>query len=559
MRKLAMANPHKNKHLVTCALPYANGAIHIGHLLEYIQADIWVRYWRLRGVETLFFCADDTHGTPIMIRARAEGISPEALIERTWYEHVADFAAFGIRFDHYHSTHSRENRDLATEIFQRLQEHGHVVSREVDLAFCPVDEMFLPDRYIKGTCPYCGTPDQYGDSCDHCARTYTPRDLPNPVCAQCGWKPDWIPSTHLFLRVSNFEPALRDWLNAGHVQEQVVNLLAEWFRAGLRDWDISRDAPYFGFEIPGYPGKYFYVWLDAPVGYMATVLAWCREHGREFTEVWQNGEYRIVHFIGKDIVYFHALFWPALLMGSGFRTPDELAVHGFLTVNGQKMSKSRGTFLTARTYLNHLDPQYLRFYYAAKLGPRLDDLDLQLDEFVQRVNADLVNTIVNIPSRVIPLLHRYGGGRLGTMDGEGRALVEAIQARCETIGDLYEQREFSQVVRTLVRLASDINVYLHQQEPWRAGATDPVRAISACTAALNAFKCVALVLQPVLPHLSAEVARMMGVEEFTWADIDVVLEEHPIAPFTRLMERVDPRRVEAMVATSAPDDEPPLS
>jgi methionyl-tRNA synthetase len=547
------------RSLVTCALPYANGPLHIGHLVEYIQADIWVRYRRLRGHETLFFCADDTHGTPIMIRARAEGTTPEALIERMWLEHTRDFAAFGIGFDRYHSTHSEENRELSVLIFQRLREGGYVAEREIEQPFCPVDEMFLPDRYIRGTCPFCGANDQYGDSCEVCARTYTPRDLSDAVCARCGSTPEWRRSTHLFFRLSQFEAMLREWLEAGHVQAQVANLLKEWFDAGLQDWDISRDAPYFGFEIPGLPGKYFYVWLDAPVGYMATAAAWCRENGRPFPALWNDGSYRILHFIGKDIVYFHALFWPAMLSASGFRTPDELVVHGFLTVNGEKMSKSRGTFITARTYLAHMNAQSLRFYYAAKLGSQIHDLNLRLDEFAERVNADLVNTIVNIPSRVLSILHRHCGGRLGELDNEGRALAHSVAQHCLQTGELYDRRELASVIGVLTQQARRINVYIHDHEPWRAAAEDPVRAAAVCTAALNGFRSIAIALQPVLPEWREPVARILGGAVLSWESIGEMLENRAVGPFERLAERLSPTQTEALLRAAAEEGVRPAS
>jgi len=547
------------RSLVTCALPYANGPLHIGHLVEYIQADIWVRYRRLRGHDTLFFCADDTHGTPVMIRARAEGTTPEALIGRMWREHTRDFADFGIDFDRYHSTHSEENRELSATVFHRLREGGHVAEREVEQPFCPLDQMFLPDRYVRGTCPFCGAGGQYGDSCEVCARTYTPRDLADAACARCGSAPEWRHSTHLFFRLSQFEAMLREWLEAGHVQPQVANLLKEWFDAGLQDWDISRDAPYFGFEIPGYPGKYFYVWLDAPLGYMATAAAWCREHGRPFPALWNDGEYRILHFIGKDIVYFHALFWPAMLAAAGFRTPDELVVHGFLTVNGEKMSKSRGTFITARTYLEHLPAQSLRFYYAAKLGPEIDDLNLRLDEFVERVNADLVNTIVNIPSRVLAILHRHWNGRLGCLDDEGRALARSVAERCVETGELYERRELAGVIRVLTQQAHRINGYIQDHEPWLLAAEDPARAAAICTAALNGFRSIAIVLQPVLPEWRDPVSRMLGSDDLAWESIGETREDHPVGTFERLAERLSLAQADAMVSTAAAGGTPPLS
>lgn len=539
------------KLLVTSALPYANGPIHLGHLVEYLQTDIWVRYWRLRGREVVYFCADDTHGTPIMLRAWNEQTTPEELIGRMEREHRRDFAGFGIEFDLYYSTHSPENRELSEEIYRKLQENGHIVTREIEQAYCPRDEMFLPDRYIRGQCPNCGAADQYGDACEVCSRTYSPRELIAPRCARCGTVPEWRLSTHLFFRLSDFTERLHAWVGSGRVQPEIANKLAEWFEEGLHDWDISRDAPYFGFEIPDYPGKYFYVWLDAPVGYMATSLRWCREHGVDFDSYWRrDDEADVIHFIGKDIVYFHALFWPATLMGSGFRTPSELAVHGFLTVNGEKMSKTRGTFINAETYLRFLDPQYLRYYYAAKLNSRVEDLDLNFEDFLLRVDSDLVNKLANIPSRTLAILHKSCGGRLGSLDDEGRELVAALHARAEEVGELYERREFSQAVRVLTELAGDLNLNLHQREPWKLAKSDPPAAAAVCTAALNGFRIVATLLKPILPGFAATTARMLGLPELTWEGMDEILENRPVKPYERLVERVDPKKIEALLAAS---------
>jgi methionyl-tRNA synthetase len=548
------------KLLVTCALPYANGPIHIGHLVEYIQADIWVRYWRLRSRDVVYFCADDTHGTPIMMRAWTEGTTPEELIDRVWHEHRRDFAGFGIEFDLYHSTHSSENRELSEEMYRALTRNGHIVSREIEQAYCPKDEMFLPDRYIRGKCPNCRAADQYGDSCEVCSKTYTPRDLIDPYCARCHSEPEWRKSTHLFFRLSDFADRVRQWLSAGHVQEEVANKLQEWFEAGLQDWDISRDAPYFGFEIPDYPGKYFYVWLDAPVGYMATTLAWCRNHDADFDTYWRReDETEVVHIIGKDIIYFHALFWPATLMGSGFRTPSELAVHGFLTVGGEKMSKSRGTFINASTYLEHLDPQYLRYYYAAKLNSRVEDLDLNFDDFVQRVNSDLVGKLANIPSRTLAILHKSCGGRLGRLDDDGRVVVTRVRQRCGELGSLYAKREFSQAVRLIAELADEVNVFLQERAPWHVVKEDTAAAAAACTAALNAFRILATLLQPILPDWGVRVARMFNLPALTWDRIAEDLEDRPILAYERLVDRVEASRVAAVVEASKESLQPESS
>src|ERR1051326_8669812 len=461
------------KLLVTCALPYANGPIHIGHLVEYIQADIWVRYWRLRARDVVYFCADDTHGTPIMLRALAEETTPEELIERVWHEHRRDFAGFGIDFDLYHSTHSPENRELSEEMYRRLATNGHIVTRDIEQAYCPNDAMFLPDRYIRGKCPNCGANDQYGDSCEVCSRTYTPRDLIAPYCALCHSAPEWRKSTHLFFRLSDFNSYWR------HTDEADV-----------------------------------------------------------------------IHIIGKDITYFHALFWPATLMGSGFRTPTELAVHGFLTVDGEKMSKTRGTFINASDYLEHLDPQYLRYYYAAKLNSRVEDLDLNFDDFVQRVNSDLVGKLANIPSRTMAVLHKCCGGRLGRLDVAGRTLVTRVRQRCSAVGELYEQREFNQVVRQIAEMADEVNLYLQERAPWQVAKENAAAAAATCTAALNVFRILTTLLQPILPEWERAVARMFGIPSLTWDRLAEDLEDLPVQPYERLVDRVDPARVKALVEAS---------
>lgn len=536
--------------LVTSALPYANGPIHIGHLVEYIQTDIWVRYWRLRGRDAVYICADDTHGTPIMVRARDEGVAPEQLIERVWREHRRDFASFQIEFDNYYTTHSEENRQLCSEIFLALRQQGHIVERTIEQAYCEFDRMFLPDRYIRGTCPNCAAEDQYGDSCEVCSTTYSARDLLAPYCAQCGAQPAWRKSPHLFFRLSDFTDRLKEWLQGGHVQDEVANKLQEWFEVGLQDWDISRDAPYFGFEIPSNPGKYFYVWLDAPVGYMASTMDWCRRSGADFDAYWRDEGTKVYHFIGKDIIYFHALFWPAMLMGSGFRTPTSLFVHGFLTVNGEKMSKSRGTFINAETYLRHLDPQYLRYYYATKLGASVADLDLSLDDFVNRVNADLVNKIANIPSRVLAILHKHCRGTLSSLDEGGRALVAQLRGQCDTIAQLYEDRELGRVTRALNELAGHVNDYLQEHKPWKLVQEDVSRAATVCTGALNAFKILATLIQPILPVFSSKFADLLGVPSLTWANLDEAIENSPASPYEHLVQRVERSRVDAMISDS---------
>lgn len=538
------------KILVTSALPYANGPIHIGHLVEYIQTDIWVRFWKLRGRDAIYVCADDTHGTPITMRARDEGITPEDLIERVWHEHRRDFAGFQIRFDNYYTTHSLENRELCIEVFRALEQRGHISERRIEQAYCDFDQMFLPDRYIRGICPNCGAEDQYGDSCEVCSTTYSARELQQPYCSECGASPSWRESVHLFFRLGDFTDRLQSWLSGGHVQTEVVNKLQEWFQQGLLDWDISRDAPYFGFEIPDHPGKYFYVWLDAPVGYMASTMNWCNRTGADFAEYWRSDESRVYHFIGKDIIYFHTLFWPAMLMGSGFRTPTNVFVHGFLTVNGEKMSKSRGTFINAETYLKHLDPQYLRYYYASKLGPGIVDIDLNLDEFVNRVNAELVNKIANIPSRVLGILHKHCQGTLTMLDAEGEALFARTRSQCEAVAQLYEEREFARVTRVLLEMAGEINDYLQARKPWKLVEEDVAAAAGVCTGALNAFKIIAILVQPILPEFAAKLAAIFELASLDWSNLDELMENKTVRPYEHLVQRVERPNVDRMVSDS---------
>lgn len=538
------------KILATSALPYANGPIHIGHLVEYIQTDIWVRYWKLRGRDALYICADDTHGTPIMMRAREEGLLPEELIESVWHEHRRDFAGFQIEFDTYSSTNSTENHQLCIEIYQALRRNGHIVERVIEQAYCDTCQIFLPDRYIRGRCPNCNSEDQYGDSCEVCSATYDARQLVDPYCVQCGGQPAWRESNHIFFRLSDFTTELKAWLNAGHVQTEIVSKLQEWFDVGLHDWDISRDAPYFGFEIPDKPGKFFYVWLDAPIGYIAATLEWCQQNNGDFAGFWRRDDADLYHFIGKDIIYFHALFWPAMLMGSGFRTPTGIFVHGFLTVNGEKMSKSRGTFIKAETYLRHLDPQYLRYYYASKLGPGVDDLDFSSDDFVNRVNADLINKIANIPSRTLAIIHKYCGGRLASVDNEGRELIAGLLLRRDAVARHYEDRELARVALVLAQMAGQINDYLQAQSPWKVARRDSARAMVICTSALNAFKVLATLMKPILPQFSDRFAEFLEIPPLCWSGLDQLVEQKTVRPYQHLVQRVDRDKVDAMLADS---------
>ncbi len=538
--------------LVTSALPYANGPIHIGHLVEYIQTDIWVRFQKLRSHECYYLCADDAHGTPIMLRAEQDGVTPEQLIERIWREHHADFTDFLIEFDNYYSTHSPECRHYAELIYQRLNEAGHISRRVITQAFDPEKQMFLPDRFIKGECPRCGTPDQYGDSCENCGATYSPTDLKNPRSVLSGATPITKESLHFFFKLVDFETMLKDWIASGPIQPQMINKLNEWFTAGLQEWDISRDAPYWGFEIPDAPGKYFYVWLDAPIGYMASFQNFCDRAGLRFDDFWgPDSDAEVHHFIGKDIAYFHILFWPAELTGAGFRKPTAVHCHGFLTVDGQKMSKSRGTFIKARTYLNHLRPEYLRYYFATKLSDGVDDLDLNFEDFLQRVNSDLVGKLVNIASRSAGFITRRFSGQLADRLAEPALHAEFVAA-ADSIAQAYEKREFGRAMREIMALADRANQYIDEKKPWtlakQPGAEAEVQAV--CSLGLNLFRVLTLYLKPVLPGLAAQVEQFLQIPPLRWSDVDHSLLGHAIAEFKPLMQRVEMAQIEAIIEES---------
>ena len=501
----------QRKILVTSALPYANGPIHIGHLVEYIQTDIWARFQKLRGHTCYYVCADDAHGTPIMLRAEEDGVTPEALIERVGQEHRADFAAFAISFDNYHTTHSPENRAFSNAIYGRLRDADHIATRTIRQAYDPVKEMFLPDRFIRGECPRCGARDQYGDSCEVCGATYSPTDLKNPVSALSGVSPVERESEHYFMKLADFEPMLREWTRAGHLQPGIVHKLNEWFEIGLQDWDISRDAPYFGFEIPDKPGKYFYVWLDAPIGYMASFRNFCDKRGDlDFDEYWSAAsEAELYHFIGKDIAYFHTLFWPAVLQGGGYRTPSAVFCHGFLTVNGQKMSKSRGTFVSARTYLDHLNPEYLRYYFAGKLSNGIEDLDLNLDDFVQRVNSDLVGKVVNIASRCAGFIHKRFAGSLSEHLAEPELYRHFVDRGERVIARDFEEREFSKAMREIMTLADQANQYIDEKKPWvlakQGGQEQQLQEV--CTVGLNLLMVYLKAVLPIMAERLSDFCR----------------------------------------------------
>ena len=537
------------KILVTSALPYANGPIHLGHLVEYIQTDIWCRFQRLRGNQCTYVCADDAHGTPIMLKAREEGITPEALIERIAAEHQADFAAFNIDFDQYHSTHSEENRELAAYIYEQAKNNGHIAQRSINQAYDEEAGMFLPDRFIRGNCPKCNAEDQYGDSCEVCGATYDPTELKNPVSAISGSKPVEKASEHYFFKLGDFETMLREWTRSGSVQAEISNKLNEWLDAGLTDWDISRDAPYWGFEIPGAKDKYFYVWLDAPVGYMASFKAYCNANDMDFDSYWgKDSQAELHHFIGKDIAYFHTLFWPAMLETAGFRQPTAVHCHGFLTVDGQKMSKSRGTFIKAATYIDHLKAEYLRYYFATKLSAGIDDIDLNLEDFRARVNSDLVGKLVNIASRCAGFISKNFDGQLADSI-DNTALFQQFSDASDSIARHYENRQFGQAMRTIMGLADLANQYVDDQKPWvkikQDETRDSVQAI--CSTGLNLFRVLMIYLKPVLPETAAKAEAFFNQKNWQWQDAQSPLTSHSINRFKPLLTRIDEKQTNAML------------
>jgi len=546
------------KILVTSALPYANGSIHLGHLVEYIQTDIWVRFQKMRGHECTYICADDAHGTAIMLKAAQNGISPEEQIANVKAMHEQDFSDFLIEFDNFHSTHSDENRELSEHIYQRLTENGHIASRHITQAYDPEKKLFLADRYIKGTCPKCKAEDQYGDNCEVCGATYSPTDLINPKSVISGAAPIEKESEHFFFKLPEFTEFLKNWTRAGHLQTEVANKLSEWLDTGLQEWDISRDAPYFGFEIPGQPGKYFYVWLDAPIGYIASFKNWCEKKGKNWEEYWLddgkghptlNNGTELYHFIGKDIINFHALFWPAMLHSAKFRTPTAVNVHGFLTVNGKKMSKSRGTFINARSYLDHLKPEYLRYYFAAKLTNNVDDLDLNLEDFMKRVNSDLVGKVVNIASRTAKFIQKNGGTLSSTI--ENPALWDTFVDASDIIADLYEQREFAKAMREIMRLADTANEYIAEKEPWALSKQEgkEQQVLDVCSLGINMFRAIVTYLKPVLPELTYNAESFLN-ETLHWETPVIFKGEHSINKFKPLLTRIEQTQIDAMVESN---------
>jgi len=536
--------------LVTSALPYANGSIHLGHLVEYIQTDIWVRFQKMRGHVCHYVCADDTHGTPIMLRAEKEQITPEKLIERMHGEHQRDFTGFHVTFDNYYSTNSNENRELAQGIYRRLRDQGLIDVRTIEQLYDPEKQMFLPDRFIKGECPKCHAKDQYGDSCEACGATYAPTDLINPYSAVSGATPVKKSSEHYFFKLGECADFLKQWTRSGHLQDEAANKMDEWLSGGLHSWDISRDAPYFGFEIPDAPGKYFYVWLDAPVGYMASFKHLCAQRDLDFGAYWNEGsDTELYHFIGKDILYFHALFWPAMLKFAGYRTPTKIFAHGFLTVDGQKMSKSRGTFITAESYLQQgLNPEWLRYYYAAKLNSTLEDIDLNLDDFTARVNSDLIGKYVNIASRAAGFITKRFDGKLAKQIGN-TDLVLRFAAAAPELADLFEAREYGKALREIMALADVVNQYVDEKKPWDL-AKDPSAGAElheVCTVSLNLFRLLTIYLKPVLPQVASLTETFLAIPPLTWADANSVLLDHTIQPYQHLMARIDPKQITALI------------
>jgi methionyl-tRNA synthetase len=522
----------KRQIVITCALPYANGPIHLGHMLEYLEADIFTRFQKMAGNECIYICADDTHGTPIMIKAREQKITPEQLIAKSHEDHLKDFTDFSISFDHYGSTNSEENRKLCELFYERMVKKGNVTKKPIEQLYCEHDKMFLPDRFVKGTCPKCKSKEQYGDSCDVCGSTYSPQDLIDPGCSVCGTKPVKKKSDHIFFKLNDYKQYLTEWL-PNHTTPEISKKMSEWFSEDLRDWDISRDEPYFGFAIPGEPGKYFYVWVDAPMGYISSLDQWAKKNGRKLEEFWStDSKAEIYHLIGKDIVYFHTLFWPALLNSADFKSPTRVNVHGHVMVNGEKMSKSKGTFISNRVYLNHLDPQFLRYYYATKINGSVDDMDLNLEDFASRVNSDLVGKIVNLASR-------------------GAQMLSKIDAQAEQIAKYYDARDFAKATTLVREMAELTNKYFDEKAPWKTVDSEPEKTKQVLTTTLNAFRKLAIFLKPVLPKMGEQVYQLLQEKtpagSYVWSDYKTVLTNHKVADYVHLAGRVDQDKVKAMI------------
>ncbi|WP_347359673.1 methionine--tRNA ligase [Bdellovibrio sp.] len=537
----------KRKILITCALPYANGYIHLGHLVEYLQADFWARFQNMRGNECVFICADDTHGTPIMVKAREMKITPEALIAQSYKEHTQDFADFQVQFSHFGSTNSEENRLLCEFFYKKMQEGNHTRTQTIQQLYCNHDKMFLPDRFVKGTCPKCGAKEQYGDSCDVCGSTYSPSDMKEVHCSMCGNTPVLKDSDSIFFKLNDFKAYLEEWIPK-HCSSEISKKMLEWFNEDLKDLDISRDEPYFGFAIPGTNNKkFFYVWVDAPMGYMSTTEQWAKNQGKTLKDIWQDPSREIYHFIGKDIARFHTIFWPAFLKAAEFRSPNQVFVHGHLMVNGEKMSKSKGTFIAARTYLNHLNPEYLRYYYSTKLNSSVDDIDLNLEDFTGRVNSELVGKITNLGSRGGQMLKKKMDGVMSVPDAEGKKLIEHAQKTGESIAAHYEARDFAKALTEIRGLADDANKYFDEKAPWKTIDTDPAGTKEVITTTLNMFRLLAIYLKPVLPYYSDKVAKLLNESSYQWSDLNKVLTNCPINDYEHLATRIEADKVKAMI------------
>jgi len=548
------------KLLVTSALPYANGSIHLGHLVEYIQTDIWVRFQKMSGNETYYICADDTHGTPIMLKAEEENISPDDLVSKVHDEHANDFKEFNVNFDHFYSTNSPENKKLSESIYNTLKENNKISSKEIDQFYDESKAMFLPDRFIKGSCPKCEAEDQYGDSCEKCGATYSPTELKNPYSVLSGTEPIRKKTLHYFFKLSECEEFLKEWIKNETLQPEAENKLKEWFDMGLQDWDISRDAPYFGFEIPDAPGKYFYVWLDAPIGYMASFKKFAQMNNLSFDEFWnKDSTAELIHFIGKDILYFHALFWPATLNYANYRTPSKIFTHGFLTVNGEKMSKSRGTFITARSYLDHIkDPNFLRYYYATKLNSSMEDLDLNLDDFIAKNNSDLIGKFINIPSRTSGFVSKFFNFELMPLASikskDALALLEKIKESKKIIETYYEAREFSKLVKVIIQLVENVNEYISKTEPWKLSKDEAqLKSNSSlheiCSVCLKSFRMISIFLSPIIPSLSEKIAMFYGeasFNSFALIEGDIL----KIEPYKHLLKRIEQESIDLMLSSN---------
>ena len=539
--------------IVTCALPYANASLHLGHVLEHIQADIWVRFQKMKGEKCYFICATDTHGTPIMLKAEEQGITPEELIARFHKEHTSDLAAFGIGHDHFYTTNSVENKQCAYDIYNKLKANNKIAIRTISQLFDEEKEMFLPDRFVKGTCPKCKAIDQYGDSCEKCGATYSPTELIDPYSAISGSKPVLRESEHYFYRLSEAGDFLATWLNAdGRLQIEAKNKMQEWLDGGLQDWDISRDKPYFGFEIPDAPGKYFYVWLDAPVGYLSSFMHFCEQEGLDFNQLWNSDDTEIYHFIGKDILYFHALFWPAVLHDAGYRTPSGLFVHGFLTVNGEKMSKSRGTFITAKTYLESgLNPEFFRYYIASKLNNRIEDFDLSLDDFVAKINSELVGKYINIAARSAGFIAKRFANQLANRIDDESLLIHVLSIRNE-VAELFQAREFAKAVRLIMKIVDDVNQYVDHAKPWvlakEVGKDQELQQV--CTLLINAFRIISVYLKPILPELIENIEKFLNVHPLTWTSLEEYILGVDINTYNHLINRIEPTMIEKLVAVT---------